>query len=63
MACFGQQADVKYGAGDAYFRCHEYKEDIQLDRQGPEMVAVIYSLYLQKGVGMKPFRHLLKSIN
>lgn len=46
MACFGQQADVKYGAGDAYFRCHEYKEDIQLGRQGPEMVAVIYSLYL-----------------
>ncbi|MDQ7864518.1 hypothetical protein RCO48_35670 [Peribacillus frigoritolerans] len=27
-----------------YFRCHEYKEDIQLDRQGPEMVAFIYSL-------------------
>ena len=27
------------GTGDAYFRCHEYKGAIQLDRQGPEMVA------------------------
>ena len=46
MACFGQQADVKY------CRCRrllqEYKEDIQLDRQGQEMVAVIYSLSKSK---------------
>ncbi|MBR8646021.1 hypothetical protein KEH51_25230 [[Brevibacterium] frigoritolerans] len=58
MACFGQQADVKY------CRCrrllHEYKEDIQLDRQGPEMVALIYSLSIknQKGLGMKSFLNL-----